>query len=53
MMDTQQRVCLDILRHLEELGVSLAFPTRTIYMETVGEKSDDGDKQGDRSGDRS
>jgi small-conductance mechanosensitive channel len=52
MMDTQQRVCLDILRHLEELGVSLAFPTRTIYMETVGEKSEDGDKAGDRPGDR-
>ncbi len=52
MMDTQQRVCLDILRHLEELGVSLAFPTRTIYMETVGAKSDDGDGADDRRGDK-
>ena len=48
MMETQQRICLDILRHLEELGVSLAFPTRTIYMETVGDRSADGDKAGDR-----
>jgi small-conductance mechanosensitive channel len=54
MMDTQQRVCLDILRHLDELGVSLAFPTRTIHMETVGDSQAAGDgKPGDRPGDGS
>ena len=47
MMDTQQLVCLDILRHLEELGVALAFPTRTIYVETTGDSGEkpDGDRR--------
>ena len=31
-MDTQQRVCLEILRQLNELEVELAFPTRTVHM---------------------
>jgi small-conductance mechanosensitive channel len=32
MMDTQQRVCLTILRRLSGLGVSLAYPTRTLHI---------------------
>ncbi len=54
MMDTQQLVCLDILRHLEELGVALAFPTRTVYLEKTGESDEkpDGEKPDGDSPDR-
>lgn len=37
MMDTQQAVCMAILRHLAGLGVSLAFPTRTLHIASGGD----------------
>ena len=34
-MDLQQRFNLELLRRLEQLGVSIAFPSRTVYMAPV------------------
>lgn len=37
-LDTRQEVNLKIMRTLEKLGLSIAFPTRTLYLEKQAEK---------------
>jgi len=39
-MDLQQRFNLELLRRLEQLGVSIAFPSRTVYMAPVPRTDD-------------
>ena len=33
LMDTQQRINLEVLRRFNEAGIDFAFPTRTVYVE--------------------
>ena len=35
-MDIQQQINLTLVRKLNELGVSFAFPSRTLYVEGTG-----------------
>ncbi|HKE16172.1 MAG TPA: mechanosensitive ion channel family protein [Kofleriaceae bacterium] len=51
MMDTQQRVVLAILRRLSELGVSLAYPTRTLHIASGGPGDRDPGRDGAAEGD--
>ena len=49
--ETKERVNLAILRALEKLGLSIAFPTRTVYFEgdvarRLAGRADDADKPG-------
>ncbi len=34
-MDTQQRVCMHLVRQFKEMGIGFAFPTRTLHLESV------------------
>ena len=38
-LDTRQEINLEIMRKLEQLGLSIAFPTRTLYMEQPSDKN--------------
>lgn len=41
---TKERINLAIMRKLEELGLSIAFPTRSIYIESIPDKTNNSTK---------
>lgn len=41
-LNTRQEVNLEIMRKLEEMGLSIAFPTRTLYMEQPSKGTESG-----------
>ena len=40
-MDTQQSVNIAIVNAFEKEKISMAFPTRTLYMRTEGDKNEE------------